>query len=438
MKEIKQLRNKRGLNFRLIRSLLLSGAVCAAVYFVLYFSIGEALSFYFNHSDFEKRQLEKQVESLQTYIDKETISSNDLNKLEKWEKRQPLIFLELYHHNRCIYASPQQAIDQVEIDFLEETGTESPVLYPIKLQDIETQALLYSDFFYRYYMLGTIFSFVAAVVLFIFLFLRSVKHMIQYICRLKDDMQIIEGGDLDHEVTIHGNDELTDLAESMNNMRISFREQMEQEQKIYQTNRRMITQMSHDLRTPLTGLMLYTDIARYHKYESDDELQECLTKIDQKAQHIKRRTDHIFEYALSNSDNKEEKSAMCETAFLPWIERLMEEPQDSGFALDRALRWDAVQVRINQEYLERIGDNIVSNIIKYADPDQAVFIKTIYEDRECGFLFANDCKHNDRPDSHGVGIESIHELMERMGGYCQVHQTMDRFEITLLFPCYSR
>lgn len=446
MKSLKKIINKRGLNARLIRSLLLAGVICVAFYFIVSFAAGEALSYYFNHSDFEKKHVDKQAASLQQYIDRENISSKDLDKLKQWEKKQPLIFLELYSEGKCIYATPEQATDAMAIDYVEEENAEESYLREIRLKDMEVDALLYSDFYYQYYYIVTIVAFVAAFILFILLFLRSVRQLIRYVCRLTEDMQILEGGELDHEVEVRGNDELTDLAESMNHMRLSFKSQMEQEQALYQNNRRMITQMSHDLRTPLTGLMLYTDIARQHKYRDEADLQECLTKIDEKAQSIKERSDHIFEYALSDMDAGQQEAdaadvdgaaqtLTCEEACGGWIGKLTQELADAGFTVDRDTQWPAAHMRVRPELLERIRDNIVSNIVKYADPEQEIFIKTVNSDAECGLFFANACRAGAQTaDSYGIGLDSIREMMARMDGACRVQQSEDRFELTLLFP----
>lgn len=435
MKNLKDISRKQGLNARLIRSLLQAGIICVAVYFVLYFLIGQALSYYFNHSDFEEKRLIKQVRSLQSYIDKEEISSSNLAKLETWEKKQPLIFLELYREGKCLYASPEQATDAVAIDFVEETSTVDSSLYPIRLQDMDVEAWVYSDFFYQYYNIGTAVAFIAAVVLFFILFLRSVRQLIQYICQLTDDMHIIEGGDLDHEAAIKGNDELTDLAKSMNSMRLSFKTQMREEQKLYENNKNMITQMSHDLRTPLTSLMLYTDIVKQHRYKDERELQECLDKIDEKAHQIKYRSDHLFEYALAEHSTCQEKTLTCEQAFDKWVMKMTKELEDAGFSVDQSRHWNPESVCVCQEYLERIADNIVSNIIKYADSEEPVLIRTTNSGSQCGFFFSNGCGVDlEKADSHGVGLESIREMMMRMNGSCYIEQTNDRFELTLLFP----
>lgn len=64
----------------------------------------------------------------------------------------------------------------------------------------------------------------------------------------------------------------------------------------------MITDMSHDLRTPLTSIMIYTEILKKKKYKDEEQMQEYIEKIEQKTQRIKQLSERIFEYSLVTSE----------------------------------------------------------------------------------------------------------------------------------------
>ena len=90
----------------------------------------------------------------------------------------------------------------------------------------------------------------------------------------------MEGGDLDHPITIRGSDEITTLASCLDSMRVTLRQQQEEEAQAAAKVKNLITEMSHDLRTPLTTLLLYTEILQYHKYETPEQADSYLNKID--------------------------------------------------------------------------------------------------------------------------------------------------------------
>ena len=62
--------------------------------------------------------------------------------------------------------------------------------------------------------------------------------------------------------------------------------------------------MSHDLRTPVTSIMLYTEILKKGKYKDEKQLLEYIEKIDRKAHAMKQLTENLFEYSLVTGENE--------------------------------------------------------------------------------------------------------------------------------------
>ena len=436
MRQKKHRRKPYGLRARLGLTLLLSGILCGGVFCGLYFSAEALLTEHFARSDLRGYHIQKQGQNLQRYIDENGISSKDLYKLRKWEHRQPVILLEIYSGTDCIYSSfyKPSAIRgnpvRVDLDPGERDNAVS-----IRLKDREVMAVLYSDYTYQYYVFGTALCVVLALVLFVVIFLWASRRLIAYICRLNEEVQVLEGGDLEHPVSLQGNDELTDLARSMNSMRLSFREQMEREQQLHQANRRLVSQMSHDMRTPLTGILLYLEILRSGRYETKAQLEDYLEKIDAKAHHLKQLSDHLFEYALESAPARQPEPQSAEQAFGRAVSLFQDDLAARGFRLDSEITWEPCFLQAPQDALSRIFENILSNIVKYADPDREILLGTVSTEKYFGFSVQNACAAEPaEKESSGIGIESIRSLMGQMGGICTVEQTEAVFEITLLFP----
>ena len=94
------------------------------------------------------------------------------------------------------------------------------------------------------------------------LFLLHCRRIVRYVVQLSEEIQAMEGGDLDHPITIRGSDEITTLASCLDSMRVTLRQQQEEEAQASAKVKNLITEMSHDLRTPLTTLLLYTEYVR--------------------------------------------------------------------------------------------------------------------------------------------------------------------------------
>lgn len=431
MKQKKGFSKPYGLRANFTISLLVSGVICGLLFFAMYYASESLLTEYFARSDFEEIHVRRQGESLQSYIDKNGITRSNLSRLTQWEKRQPVILLELYSGERCIYSSFYDV--SVAGPPGADKGRENAV--SLRLGEETVTAVLFSDFTYQYYLLGVAVSFAAALLLFIALFLRSTRRLIHYICKLNEDVQILEGGNLEYQICVQGNDEITDLAKSMNRMRLSLREQMETEQQLHEAYRRLVTEMSHDLRTPLTGMMLYLEILRTHRYESEAQLQDYLEKIDAKAHHLKILSDHLFEYTLDGALPRTSEPVGMEQAFSVALSHMTDDLKARGFRVVFQPDWQPCFVQVKQEYVQRIFENILSNITKYAEPSAEVHVETICTDRYCGFSVMNACRASDTGvESNQIGLESIQTLMRQMGGVCTVEQTEVFFEITLLFP----
>ena len=121
------------------------------------------------------------------------------------------------------------------------------------------------------------------------------------------------------------------------------------------------------------------------------------------------------------------------TAYLEERGYIVELQQDTGSDSDGR------QICVNEEYINRIMDNIVSNIEKYADKSMPVRTEIVYEEEYVGLIVQNGtaCDARDRRKTEGstnIGLYNVEKMMKNMNGYCGVEQTERTFEISLMFP----
>ena len=139
---------------------------------------------------------------------------------------------------------------------------------------------MYAYQFYNYAMLAEL---ALSFVLFLLLVLFGIRSKMAYILKLSDEVEILEGGSLDYKITVKGKDELAALAEGLESMRLSFQELIRQEARMVQENQKIVTEMSHDLRTPVTSIMLYTEILKKGSYKGGGQWKEYVEKKDEAA-----------------------------------------------------------------------------------------------------------------------------------------------------------
>lgn len=436
MKLIKRRSSLYGLQSRFLISMLMSTLLCVFLFYGLYLTMNHFFNIYIEESNLEENYIQKQGESLQSYIKQQNITLDDISEIKKWEKRHPIIILELYMNNECIYSSFFDTISEDGREML--NHTHEGKWLEIQIEDQTVDAFVYADFDYQYYVIGIAVAFGCSLLVFVFLMLFTIRKIIRYVCRLNNEVHILAGGNLEYQVAVEGNDEITDLAISMNRMRVAFQQQMEEVQKLYETNRQLVTEMSHDLRTPLTCILLYLELLRSRQYQMDPEVKKYLERIDAKACHLKLLSDHLFEYSIDAGREKKEKPeepVSTKQAFQQVLDAFAEDMKERGYRIALDMKWQYKLVQVKQEYLYRIMENIQSNLVKYADASEEIRVAELEDDCYFGLSFSNRLAEGDAlVESNGVGIESICSMMAMMKGNCTVEQTDVSYELLLLFP----
>ena len=160
---------------------------------------------------------------------------------------------------------------------------------------------LYGYYYYQYDVRLLVISLAGAFLVFLGVVMAGLRGTINYIRQLSQEIGVLEGGTLDVPITVRGQDELTDLAQGLDAMRSSFLEQTRRERQLVQANQRMITEMSHDLRTPLTAILLYVELLRRNGGEAEKR-EEYLDRLEGKVEQMRTLADHLFRYALSSGE----------------------------------------------------------------------------------------------------------------------------------------
>ena len=432
------------LYFKLAGLLLAAVAVSGLFFVVINYAGEQMITKIFSDSSHIEKLSEAYIQDLQDYIDETKAASNDSEKLTEWVRKRKIVSIQVYKDEILTYDSnyPDAAVEDAEA---EGAYYDWEYYYTAEFADGTADVFLYGFFSYPLYSYAMTAEILLAVILLVAIVILGIRKPVRYIGRLKAECEILGSGDLDYQVTVQGKDELSLLARGLDNMRMALRESNEKEAELTAANRRMITEMSHDLRTPLTSLLIYTEILGKKAAKDPRQAMEYVRKIEKKARQIKRLSDNIFEYALITEETKAELGdpqtlrelfydPLSEmTAYLGERGYMVELRPDTGSGSERR------QIRVNEEYINRIMDNIVSNIEKYADKSMPVRIETIYTEEYGGLAFRNgiSCSTEDRRKTEGstnIGLHNVEKMMKKMNGYFRVKQTENIFEITLIFP----
>lgn len=203
---------------------------------------------------------------------------------------------------------------------------------------------------------------------FIISLLLMVRKKIIYLKRIAETVHEIANGKLGLTIQVEGKDELSLLAQNLNYMSKELENTFEHERRVESQKNELITNVSHDLRTPLTSIIGYVDLLRRHQYANKKESQDYFDTIYIKSQRLKYLIDELFEYTRLSSPEVKLNPRKVDLAKL--LEQMAGEYvpifEKEQLHLLKSIGRDEVPVLIDVEKMVRVYDNLFSNAIKYS------------------------------------------------------------------------
>ena len=297
---------------------------------------------------------------------------------------------------KIIYSTGGEAAEKVDIYNVlekmnnlidrESEGNEVTYLYPVTINGAKSY-FLYTD---RptptieqdgYLNENPFVALIIAVITFVAVFIIVTNKKMKYIEEISYGLEIISKGDLTHRIDVRGKDEITNLANNINYMAMEINDKIQAERRAEHTKGELITNVSHDLRTPLTSVMGYLGLVKEHKYENEEQMNDYLNIAFNKAERLKLLIDDLFEYTkLNNNGIKLEKQIVNLNEFLSQlIEEYIPMFDENQMHVHKTLRAVHNLVEIDSGKMVRVLENLLSNAIKYSYKPGVVMIETYNE-----------------------------------------------------------
>ncbi|WP_315116219.1 HAMP domain-containing sensor histidine kinase [uncultured Clostridium sp.] len=220
---------------------------------------------------------------------------------------------------------------------------------------------------------------IITILLLIYLLVRRKAEYIKNIC---NGIKIISEGNLDYKIVIQGHDELAILAEEINNMSLKLKNKIEEERAAERLKSELITNVSHDLRTPLTALIGYIQLAADDKMSFEDK--DKYTKISlEKSKKLKVLIDDLFEYSkLESGGIKLEKVKVNIIEIIEQsIGELSIKAKERCIGFNKNFKNSKVELLVDPNKIARVFENIIGNAVKYSLEGSDVNIN-LYENNE--------------------------------------------------------
>lgn len=232
--------------------------------------------------------------------------------------------------------------------------------------------------FYRPGPVITLLYVLAGIATFSAAFLMLQRKSMDYITRLSTAIQNISEGDLNTTVEVVGDDEFSAMAANLNKMVEDIRRLMDKERESERTKNELITNIAHDLRTPLTSIIGYLELLSGPSSAIPPEMEKKYIHITYtKAKRLEKLIEDLFGFTKLNYGKVSMKVSKVDIVKL--LSQLLEEfyPNfmDKDLAYELQSNVPAKIINADGNLLARLFDNLINNAIKYGAEGKRIVVK---------------------------------------------------------------
>lgn len=289
-----------------------------------------------------------------------------------------------------------------------------------------------------------------SIIIFVAIFGLITKHKSEYIGKISDDVSRIAENGADIHVEEKGNDELTVLSRSINQMNADLQENKLRQQKAEQQKNELISNVSHDLRSPLTSIMGYVQLLKGYSDRNDEKFSEYIEVTDRRLKGLNGLINELFELTKMDSPDFRLNTEQGDvTAFI----------KQFGYEMQALLQQNSLNLEnhiddfefikdVDFDRLARVMENLFANVIKYAEPHTDVRLEskvgtgsisislsnTIRKGAEVSTedmfdRFYRDDQSRTDTDSAGLGLAIAKKIVDLHGG--EISAKADKGVITV-------
>ncbi|WP_242945920.1 HAMP domain-containing sensor histidine kinase [Clostridium sp. DSM 8431] len=282
----------------------------------------------------------------------------------------------------------------------------------------------------------------------------SIKKTIE-ICMVNESLEKINNGDLNYHIVEQGSPEILELIENINKIQTGYEIAVEDTLRNEKLKTELISNVSHDLRTPLTSIINYVNILKSPEI-TEDERNDYLKIVDKKAKKLKVLIDDLFEMSKINSGKIKLNRDRIDIMSL--IHQVVGEYaylyEDKNIEFKISSESEEIYMDLDGNMMSRVIENIVINALKYSLENTRVYIdvresqdnveiscKNIanyemnFNNDEIIERFARgDRSRNSKVEGSGLGLAITKSIIELHNGTINILKEGDMFKIFIHLP----
>ena len=267
----------------------------------------------------------------------------------------------------------------------------------------------FHDLGYKYLIAAEYLPSVVAVALTVICFIVSfsvrINRRVRYVEYLSQEIQKIREEGFGRTMELQGDDEITRLCAVINEMSVQLREKEEREKRQQRSKDELITNVSHDLRSPLTSIIGYVELLKETGPEDRQRFAEYIEVVERRLTGLNGLINELFEYTKLNSADRlpdmEKRDVLELLRHILYEYKILMEAE--GLTLSWQLEAESHIAHINTRQMVRVFQNLLDNARRYAHRSAPVTVTA----QDAGRLHI--CITNRVADPHGIEPDRIFE-----------------------------
>lgn len=277
--------------------------------------------------------------------------------------------------------------------------------------------------------------------------------------RVKQGGEKIVNGDLDNKIdTTYMFGDIKDFAESLNNINQGLQTAIDDKMKSERFKTELITNVSHDIKTPLTSIVNYVDLIK--KEDCDNvKINEYIEVLDRQSIRLKKLIEDLVEASKASTGNLSVELTKCNLSVLinQAVGEFSEKLETKKLQIVQSLPAEDAYIMADGRRLWRVFDNLLNNICKYALSGTRVYIDLVCENGKAVITFRNiselpinvaaeelterfvrgDRSRNSNTEGSGLGLSIAKSLTELQNGTFEISTDGDLFKAKITFDIIS-
>ena len=300
---------------------------------------------------------------------------------------------------------------------------------------------------------GSFFAFVLGVGWFLAAGYFLIKRITGF-DRIVAALQRMRGGDLSFRLTDMPEGVFAAMAEDLGSLGDGMQAALQNEVRAERMKSELITNVSHDLKTPLTSILSYSDLLSQLEL-TPEEANDYAKIIHQKSLRLKNLTSDLFDISKVQSGVEQMVCERLDAVTLVRQALAEQEAQNSGLVLKVTLPERELPIWADGRKMSRVLENLIGNCVKYAMKGTRVFVSLDERDGKAVFEVKNTANYEmdfaadeiterfvrgdaaRSTEGSGLGLAIAKSYTEACGGTFEVEVDGDQFKVRISFPVYG-